>query len=427
MTTSPLPSHSITHSSSSVSGVPFSPLSERASQIRDLVRSFVRDKVIVGERAFSSAVDADRWVKPVIMEEWKAEAKSQGLWNLFLPDSELGAGLSHLEYAHIAEEMGWSVIASEAFNCSAPDTGNMEVLWRYGSESQRERFLTPLLAGEIRSAFAMTEPHVASSDATNMEATLTPVEGGYKLNAHKWWTTGALDPHCGVFIVMAKSGEEGPRHQRHSMVLVPRDAVGIELVRPLHVFGYDDAPSGHAEVKFTDVMIPKEDVILGVGRGFEIAQGRLGPGRIHHCMRLIGLAERALQAMCARSNERVAFGKPLAEQGVVREQIALSRMEIEQARLLTHQAADTIDRYGNKAARHQVAMIKVVAPRMAQGVIDRAIQIHGGAGLSEDFFLAHAFAWARILRLADGPDEVHIASIAKGELRAQAKRGMDEH
>ena len=394
-------------------------LSERALKLRDAVRTFMREHFFPQEHLFYDAIRENRWVRPPIMDQWKAAAKAQGLWNLFLPDEQLGAGLTHLEYAHIAEEMGRSVIASEVFNCSAPDTGNMEVLWRYGTADQCERFLTPLLAGEIRSGFAMTEPEVASSDATNMKARLTPVEGGYRLNAHKWWTTGALDPRCGVFIVMARSGDEGPRHQQHSMVLVPRDAPGVDIVRPLHVFGYDDAPYGHAEVKFNDVFVPNHDLILGEGRGFEIAQGRLGPGRIHHCMRLIGLAERALEAMCKRAQERIAFGRPLSQQGVIREQIALSRIDIDQARLLTHHAAKIIDRSGNKAARREVAMIKVVAPRMAQQVIDRAIQIHGGAGLSEDTFLAHAFAWARILRLADGPDEVHISSLAKSELRAQ--------
>jgi acyl-CoA dehydrogenase len=392
-------------------------LGGHALELRDQVREFMRVRFFPEEHRFYEAVRSDRWVRPSVIEEWKAAARQQGLWNLFLPDPDLGAGLTHLEYAHIAEEMGRSVIASEIFNCSAPDTGNMEVLWRYGSPDQRDRYLTPLLNGEIRSGFAMTEPEVASSDATNMRARLTPVEGGYRLNAHKWWTTGALDPNCAVFIVMARSNDERARHQQHSMVLVPRDAPGVEIVRPLHVFGYDDAPYGHAEMLFNDVFVPEHDLILGEGRGFEIAQGRLGPGRIHHCMRLIGLAERALESMCDRAESRVAFGKTLAEQGVIREQIARSRVEINQARLLTHHAAALIDAHGNKAARAEVAMIKVAAPQMAQQIIDRAIQIHGGAGLSDDTFLAHAFAWARILRLADGPDEVHLASIAKRELR----------
>lgn len=401
-------------------------LSDRALSLRDQVRAFVRERIVPREREVLSADPERRWERSQLMETWKESARAQGLWNLFLPDSNLGAGLTHLEYAHIAEEMGRSLIASEAFNCSAPDTGNMEVLWRYGTADQRQRYLDPLLRGETRSGFAMTEPEVASSDATNMRARLEAVEGGYRLNAHKWWTTGALDPNCAFLIVMARSADEGPRHQQHSMVLVPREAVGVEIVRPLHVFGYDDAPSGHAEVIFRDVFVPERDLILGEGRGFEIAQGRLGPGRIHHCMRLIGLAERALEAMCARAEARVAFGKPLAQQGVVREQIARSRIEIEQARLLTHHAAAVIDAHGNKAARAEVAMIKVVAPQMAQAVVDRAIQIHGGAGLSEDTFLAHAFAWARILRLADGPDEVHLASIAKGELRSQRAAQGDQ-
>ena len=394
-------------------------LSGRALELRDQVREFMRTRFLPEEHLFYEALQLHRWDRPAVMEEWKTAARTMGLWNLFLPDPRLGAGLTHLEYAHIAEEMGRSLIASEIFNCSAPDTGNMEVLWRYGSADQNERYLKPLLQGEIRSAIAMTEPEVASSDATNMRARLSRVEGGYQLNAHKWWTTGAIDPRCKVFIVMARSNDERSRHQQHSMVLVPRDTPGVTIVRPLHVFGYDDAPFGHAEVTFSDVFVPDHDLILGEGRGFEIAQGRLGPGRIHHCMRLIGLAERALESMCTRAEARVAFGKTLAEQGVVREQIALSRIEINQARLLTHHAAALIDAHGNKAARAEVAMIKVVAPRMAQQVIDRAIQIHGGAGLSEDTFLAHAFAWARVLRLADGPDEVHLASIAKRELRKQ--------
>ena len=396
-------------------------ISGHALEVRDAVRQFMKTQFFPEEARYHEAIHADRWARPAIMEAWKAEARSLGLWNLFLPDAKLGAGLTHLEYAHIAEEMGRSVIASEIFNCSAPDTGNMEVLWRYGSPEQQARYLMPLLDGTIRSAFAMTEPAVASSDATNMQARLTPVEGGYRLNAHKWWTTGALDPNCEVLIVMARSNDDGPRHQQHSMVLVPRKAPGVTALRPLHVFGYDDAPSGHAEMRFDDVFVPQSDLILGEGRGFEIAQGRLGPGRIHHCMRLIGLAERALEAMCARADERVAFGEPLSKKGVVRDQIALSRVEINQARLLTHQAAALIDAQGNRAARREVAMIKVVAPRMAQAVIDRAIQIHGGLGLSEDSFLPHAFAWARILRLADGPDEVHIDAIARAELKQQAK------
>lgn len=402
--------------------IPLPPLSDRALALRESVRRFLNERFFPEEHLYHQAVQSARWVRPAIMEDWKSDAQSQGLWNLFLPDEELGAGLTHLEYAHIAEEMGRSVIASEIFNCSAPDTGNMEVLWRYGTSEQKERYLAPLLRGKIRSAFAMTEPEVASSDATNMQARLTPVEGGYRLNAHKWWTTGALDPHCEFLIVMARSSETTPRHQQHSMVLVPRSAVGVNVLRPLHVFGYDDAPSGHAEVSFEDVFIPQSDLILGEGRGFEIAQGRLGPGRIHHCMRLIGLAERALEAMCARADHRVAFGEALSKKGVVMDQIALSRIEINQARLLTHQAAALIDAHGNRAARNEVAMIKVIAPRMAQAVIDRAIQIHGGLGLSEDTFLAHAFAWARILRLADGPDEVHINAIARAELKAQEQR-----
>ena len=329
-------------------------LSDRALEMRDRVRVFVREEIIPRETELIRLTGENRWSRHPLIEQWKSEAKRGGLWNLFLPDAELGAGLTHLEYAHIAEEMGRSLIASEAFNCSAPDTGNMEVLWRYGTQDQRTRYLKPLLRGETRSAFAMTEPAVASSDATNMLARLTPIEGGYRLNAHKWWTTGALDPHCAFFIVMARSSDDGPRHQQHSMVLVPRDAAGVEVIRPLQVFGYDDAPSGHAEVIFRDVLVPERDMILGEGRGFEIAQGRLGPGRIHHCMRLIGLAERALEAMCERAEARVA-GQPLAAQGVVRDQIARSRVEINQARLLTHHAA--------RSSMHEVTRQHVLRSR----------------------------------------------------------------
>ena len=397
----------------------FQPLSDKALALQAKLQSFMQEVYFPQEQHYFDAIQQSPWTIPDIMNSWKQQAQEQGLWNLFLPDAELGAGLTHLEYAHLAEIMGHSLIASEIFNCNAPDTGNMEVLWRYGSEEQKSKWLTPLLQGHIRSAFAMTEPDVASSDATNMQARLTAVEGGYQLQAHKWWTSGALDPRCKIMIVMARNSDEGPRHKQHSMVLVARDAPGVEIIRPLHVFGYNDAPHGHAEIRFNQVFVPEEDVILGLGRGFEIAQGRLGPGRIHHCMRLIGLAERALSAMCHRAQQRFAFGKTLAQQGVVREQIAQSRIEIEQARLLTHQAAALIDAHGNQAARTWVAMIKVVAPQMAQNIVDRAIQIHGGLGVSQDTFLAHAFAWARILRLADGPDEVHVASIAKQEIKQQ--------
>jgi acyl-CoA dehydrogenase len=400
-------------------------LSPRAMTLKVKVQEFMQTIYFPQENEYIQSIHDTPWSIPKSMERWKQKAKAEGLWNLFLPDANLGAGLTHLEYAHMAEQMGHSLIASEIFNCSAPDTGNMEVLWRYGSDIQKEQWLTPLLNGEIRSAFAMTEPAVASSDATNMQARLTATDGGYRLQAHKWWTSGALDSRCKIMIVMARNADDGPRHQQHSMVLVPMSAEGVEVIRPLHVFGYNDAPHGHAEVRFHDVFVPESSVILGIGRGFEIAQGRLGPGRIHHCMRLIGLAERALSTMCKRADERVAFGKPLSDQGVVRAQITQSRIEINQARLLTHQAAALIDEHGNRAARYAVAMIKVVAPQMAQNVIDRAIQVHGGLGLSQDTFLAHAFAWARVLRLADGPDEVHQAFIARQELKQQRKARVE--
>jgi acyl-CoA dehydrogenase len=397
----------------------YSLLSPHAQEIYQKVSTFMSEVYFPQEALYFKSIQTDPWTSPHIMDEWKAQAKEQGLWNLFLPDAEWGGGLTHFEYAHLAELMGHSLIASEIFNCSAPDTGNMEVLWKYGSKEQKEQWLVPLSQGKIRSAFAMTEPEVASSDATNMQAMLTPVEGGYRLNAHKWWTTGGGDQRCRILIVMARNATEGPRHQQHSMVLVPMDAVGVDLIRPLTVFGYDDAPHGHVEMKFTDVFVPQKDLLLGEGRGFEIAQGRLGPGRIHHCMRLIGLAERALSALCQRADERIAFGKALSDQGVIRAHIAQSRLEINQARLLTHQAAQLIDQLGNQAARHVVGMIKIIAPTMAQNVIDRAIQVHGGMGLSQDTFLAHAYAWARVLRLADGPDEVHQASLARYELKKQ--------
>ena len=350
------------------------------------------------------------------MEELKVKARAAGLWNLFLPESELGAGLTNLEYAPLAELMGRSGLASEAFNCSAPDTGNMETIVRYGNEEQKERWVKPLLAGEIRSCFGMTEPGVASSDATNMQANARREGDEWVINGRKWWTSGACDPRCKVMIFMGLTNPDAPRHQQHSMILVPMDAPGLKVIRPLPVFGYDDAPHGHAEVLLENVRVPYENVLLGEGRGFEIAQGRLGPGRIHHCMRSIGAAERALELMCRRSVEREAFGKRLAQLGGNIDLIAESRIEINQARLLTLNAAYMMDTAGNKVAKSEIAQIKVVAPNVALRVIDRAIQMHGGAGVSEDTPLAHMYAMQRTLRLADGPDEVHRAAIGKHEL-----------
>ncbi len=396
--------------------------SPRVAELRTQITEFMQAHIYPAEGPYREAVDGgdSRWSIPPIMEDLKDKARAAGLWNLFLPESEYGAGLTNLEYAPLAELMGRSLIASEVFNCSAPDTGNMEVLVRYGSDNDKKTWLEPLLRGEIRSAFAMTEPDVASSDATNIRATIVRDGDEYIVNGKKWWTSGAMDPRCKILIFMGKTDPEADRHSQQSMILVPMDTAGVEVVRPLTVYGYDDAPHGHAEMAFKDVRVPADNLLLGEGRGFEIAQGRLGPGRIHHCMRLIGMAERALEAMCDRANERVAFGRPLAAQGVVREAIADSRIEIDQARLLTLKAADMMDKAGNKVARSEIAMIKVVAPSMALRVIDRAVQIHGGAGVSDDFGLAAAWAGARTLRLADGPDEVHRNAIAKMEL---ARRG----
>ena len=398
----------------------------RAAAIQSLAArlgAFMDDVVYPHEAVYRDQhrAGADRWHTPPIMEEMKAQARGAGLWNLFLPDSKHGAGLTNREYAPLCEIMGRSPIAPEVFNCSAPDTGNMEVLERYGTPEQQRDWLEPLLEGQIRSAFAMTEPAVASSDATNIETRIERSGGDYVINGRKWWISGAGDPRCKIMIVMGKTDPSAPRHAQQSMILVPTETKGVRIVRPLPVFGYDDAPHGHWEVDFKDVRVPQSNMLLGEGRGFEIAQGRLGPGRIHHCMRLIGLAERALEAMCARARSRVAFGKTLAEQGVVMADIAESRMEIDQARLLVLKAAEMMDSVGNKAARAEIAMIKVVAPTMALHVLDRAIQVHGGAGVSDDFGLAHGWAMARTLRLADGPDEVHRESVAKLELAKGAK------
>ncbi len=393
--------------------------SARTKDLEQRLLTFMDAVIYPNEAVYASQVASasNRWESPPVMEELKTHARAAGLWNLFLPESELGAGLTNLEYAPLCEILGRSPIAPEACNCSAPDTGNMETLVRYGSDAQRERWLIPLLEGRIRSAYAMTEPAVASSDATNIKARIERDGDHYVVNAHKWWASGAGDTRCKIFILMGKTDPTAARHRQQSMILVPADAPGVTLVRPLTVFGYDHAPHGHFEVTFDDVRVPAANLLLGEGRGFEIAQGRLGPGRIHHCMRLIGLAERALEAMCARSRTRVAFGRTLAEQGVVMQQIADSRMEIEQARLLTLKAAHMMDTVGNKVARAEIAMIKVVAPNMALQVIDRAIQVHGGAGICDDFGLSAAWAHARTLRLADGPDEVHSRAVARIELK----------
>jgi acyl-CoA dehydrogenase len=382
--------------------------------------AFMAAHVYPNEAAWFREVEqaADRWQPPPVMEKLKATAKAEGLWNLFNPEPEHEPGLSNLEYAPLCEIMGRSFIGPEVFNCSAPDTGNMEVLMRYGSVAQKKRWLTPLLHGHIRSAFCMTEPEVASSDATNIRSTIARDGDSYVVNGRKWWSSGIMNPLCKVIIFMGKTDPQNPdRHRQQSMILIPRDAPGVTVLRPLGLFGYDDAPHGHGEVTFENVRVPAENILLGEGRGFEIAQGRLGPGRIHHCMRLIGLAERSLEAMCRRAQSRVAFGRPISEQTVTLERIAESRILIEQSRLLTLKAAYAMDKVGNKAAKLEIAMIKVAAPNMAAQVIDWAIQAHGAGGLSDDFILARGYANARALRIIDGPDEVHRNQIGRMELR----------
>lgn len=392
--------------------------SDKVKELQARVQAFMDEHVYPNEQLFYDQVDeGDRWQPTAIVEELKAKAKEAGLWNLFLPESDRGAGLTNLEYAPLCEIMGRVSFAPEVFNCSAPDTGNMEVFERYANEELKERWLKPLLAGEIRSAFAMTEPAVASSDATNIESEITRDGDEYVINGTKWWTSGAYDPRCKVLIFMGKTDKTASRYKQQSMIIVPMDTPGINIKRFLPVFGYDDAPHGHAEVEFKDVRVPADHILLGEGRGFEIAQGRLGPGRIHHCMRQIGVAERALEKMCKRVKSRVAFGKPIAEQTVTLERIAESRAMIEQARLLTLKAAYMMDTVGNKEAKAEIAMIKVVAPNITGKIIDWAIQAHGAGGVSEDFGLAFAYAHSRTLRLADGPDEVHRNQIGRLELK----------
>ena len=395
--------------------------SPRTQELQAKLTRFMDDHVYPAEAAYWAEIEANtkagkRWTPLQVIEKLKPKARAQGLWNLFLPESDYGPGLTNQEYAPLAEIMGRVPWASEVFNCSAPDTGNMETLVRYATAEQKKRWLEPLLAGEMRSAFAMTEPDVASSDATNIQARIARDGNDYVINGRKWWTSGAGDPRCKVYIFMGKTDPEAPRHSQQSMVLVPADAQGITVLRPLQVFGYDDAPHGHMEVLFENVRVPASNILLGEGRGFEIAQGRLGPGRIHHCMRLIGLAERALELMVKRATRRVAFGRPVSEQGVTRERVAEARCMIDQARLLTLKAAWMMDVAGNKSAQTEIAMIKVVAPSMACKVIDWAMQVHGGGGMCEDFPLAGFYTQARTLRFADGPDEVHRNAIAKMEI-----------
>lgn len=396
-------------------------LSSQAKQLRTQLIEFMEEHIYPNEMVFEEELNSqgNRWEIPPMIEELKEKAKAQGLWNLFIPDDEYGKGLSNYEYAHLCEIMGRSLLAPEIFNCNAPDTGNMEVLIKYGTEEQKKQWLEPLLEGKIRSVFSMTEPDVASSDATNIQSSIVRDGDEYVINARKWWSTGALDPRCKVAIVMGKTDPNAERHKQQSMILVPFNTPGVEVKRHLPVFGYDHAPNGHAEVHYNNVRVPLSNILLGEGRGFEIAQGRLGPGRIHHCMRAIGAAERALDLMIKRANSREAFRSKLIDKETIREQIAESRIDIEQARLLTLHAANKIDQEGAKAARKEIAMIKVAVPRVSIRVIDRAIEVFGGAGVSDDFPLAAHYANARTLRIVDGPDKVHLRDIARLEIKEQ--------
>ncbi len=395
------------------------PPSAKAVEIGERVKAFMDEHIYPAEAVYERQLSEskDRWQSPPIMAELKTKARNAGLWNLFLPKKHFPDSLTNLEYASICETLGRSPIGPEPFNCSAPDTGNMETLILYATPEQKKQWLEPLMEGQIRSAFAMTEPAVASSDATNIRSQIVRDSDHYVINGRKWWTSGAPDHRCKIMIFMGHTDPQAETHKRQSMVLVPMDTPGVKMLRPLHVLGYDDAPHGHGEVLFENVRVPVSNILLGEGRGFEIAQGRLGPGRIHHCMRTIGLAERALESMCQRALSRTAFGKTIAEQGVTRQWIAESRMEIDQARLLTLHAAHMMDTVGNKAARNEIAMIKVVAPKMAQKLVDRAIQVHGAGGVSQDFHLAYAYARTRTMRIVDGPDAVHEETVAKLELR----------
>lgn len=399
-------------------------LSPRVQKLRETLLAFMDEYIYPNESVLQKAhaTATDRWEVPQLIEDLKKKAREAGLWNLFLPESDAGEGLTNLEYAHLCEIMGRVLWAPEIFNCNAPDTGNMEVLVRYGTEEQKRQWLTPLLEGKIRSAFVMTEPQVASSDATNIECEIRRDGDDYVINGRKWWITGALDKRCKIFILMGKTDFAAAKHEQQSMILIPTDTPGIKVIRPMTVFGDDHAPQGHAELEFKDVRVPAENILLGEGRGFEMAQGRLGPGRIHHCMRLIGQAERALEFMCKRVLSREAFGKKLADFGTIRADIANSRIDIEQARMMVLRTAHLMDTVGNKIAKTEISIIKVIAPNLALQVIDRAMQAHGGAGLSQDFPLARMYAEARTLRLADGPDEVHREAIARSELKKYRQR-----